>query len=250
MAENFEPRLNNDSLLLAGVSDLADAYTRLSAAGDPQRRGKDFEHLLQRAFQLAHFEVELNPRIAHPRQTDLSARYGDHRYLLEAKWQAAKADMDVLGGLRDRLRRTSADVVGVLVSISGFTGTLIEEISRERQTPILLVDQEDLLGALREPTTLPGLLRAKHEALITHGQVHLGESRRAHAATRRPDRALPLRDLHLRDAGGEQHPYLTVPGGFAPVVFATAVTNVDWSFGRGRGMCIDIPPSKPILQMT
>ncbi|MGA5285473.1 restriction endonuclease [Streptomyces griseoincarnatus] len=176
MAENFEPRLNNDAPLLTGVSDLADAYTRLSAAGDPQRRGKDFEHLLQRAFQLAHFEVELNPRIAHPRQTDLSARYGDHRYLLEAKWQAAKADMDVLGGLRDRLRRTSAAVVGVLVSISGFTRTLVEEVSRERQAPILLIDQEDLLSALREPTTLPGLLRAKQEALITHGQVHLGES--------------------------------------------------------------------------
>ncbi|MFI9549774.1 restriction endonuclease [Streptomyces sp. NPDC052016] len=241
MAENFEPRLNNDALLLTGVSDLADAYTRLSAAGDPQRRGKDFEHLLQRAFQLAHFEVELNPRIAHPRQTDLSARYGDHRYLLEAKWQAAKADIDVLGGLRDRLRRTSAAIVGVLVSISGFTGTVVEEVSRERQTPILLIDQEDLLSALREPTTLPGLLRAKQEALITHGQVHLGESARAHTTTRRPDRALPARDLHLRDADGEQHPYLTVPGGFAPAVFATAVTNVDWSFGRGRGVCMDIP---------
>ncbi|MFF0190821.1 restriction endonuclease [Streptomyces sp. NPDC005244] len=241
MADNTEPSLDTDALPLTGVSDLADAYTRLSAAGDPQRRGKDFEHLLQRAFQLAHFEVELDSRIAHPRQTDLSARYGDRRYLLEAKWQAAKADMDVLDGLRARLRRTSSDVVGVLVSISGFTRTVMEEIRRERQVPILLVDQHDLMVALREPAMLPGLLRAKHESLITHGEVHLGEPVRARRAARRPDGALPARDLHLRDTRGEQHPYLTVPGGFTPVVFATAVTDVDWSFGRGRGVCMDIP---------
>ncbi|MCX4920212.1 restriction endonuclease [Streptomyces sp. NBC_00687] len=241
MADNTEPSVDSDAPPLTGVSDLADAYTRLSAAGDPQRRGKDFEHLLQRAFQLAHFEVELDPRIAHPRQTDLSARYGDRRYLLEAKWQAAKADMDVLDGLRARLRRTSTDVVGVLVSISGFTRTVMEEIRRERQQPILLVDQHELLVALREPATLPGLLRVKHEALITHGKVHLGEPMPGRRAARRPDGALPARDLHLRDTHGEPHPYLTVPGGFTPVVFATAVTDVDWSFGRGRGVCMDIP---------
>jgi hypothetical protein len=241
MSKKPRPRSGGEDLLLAGVSDLADAYTRLSATRNPHRRGKDFERLLQRAFQLAHFEVKLNPRIARPRQTDLSARYGVHRYLLEAKWQTAKTDVDVLDSLRSRLDRTSPDVVGVLVSVTGFTTTVLEQVERERQRPILLIDQEDLLSVLRTPDNLSSLLRTKHEELITHSRVHLGSSRPVPETKTELRRALPVRDLQLRDANGESRPYLTVPGGFASVAFATGVTDVDWSFGPGRGVSVDIP---------
>ncbi|WLQ45645.1 hypothetical protein P8A22_38140 (plasmid) [Streptomyces laculatispora] len=53
-------------------------------------RGEDFGKLLLRAFGLARFAVKLDPGIAQPHQTDLSARYGERRYLLECKQQKAK----------------------------------------------------------------------------------------------------------------------------------------------------------------
>ncbi|MGA5703087.1 restriction endonuclease [Peterkaempfera bronchialis] len=241
MTDDVSPAQDSDALVLGERSELAEAFMRLRAAANPHKRGRQFEVLLERAFQLAHFQVHFNPGMARPRQTDLSARYGDRRYLVEAKWQGEKTDVDVLGGMRDRLRRTDSSVVGVIVSIAGFTGTVIDEIGRERNMPILLVDGADLLGVLRDPVTLPGLFQAKLEELITHGRVHLGSGMSQRAAASRPDRTLPSSELAVWDLQGQRHPYLAVPGGFAPVVFATEVTDVDWAFGRGRGVCLDMP---------
>ncbi|MFH9727896.1 hypothetical protein ACH4M4_33765 [Streptomyces sp. NPDC017254] len=233
------PPVPRDDVFLAPESGLADTYSRLSAADNPHRRGKDFEKLLCRAFELAHFIVELDPGMALPRQTDLAVRYGERRYLLECKWQQAKADIDVLGTVHDRLRRVSSLVTGVIVSVSGFTTTLIDEVSRERSRPVLLMDHEDVLAVLRDPASLPGLLQSKQEWLVTHGRVHLGAG--AVQGLRRPARELPASDLMLCGQGGDALPYMSVPGGFASAVFATSVTDVDWSFGRGHGVCLDMP---------
>ncbi|WP_158791332.1 hypothetical protein [Streptomyces sp. NRRL WC-3549] len=51
----------------------------------PGGLGEDLEKLLLRAFELARFAVKLGPGIAQPHLTDLSARYGERRYLLECK---------------------------------------------------------------------------------------------------------------------------------------------------------------------
>ncbi|UCA51100.1 restriction endonuclease [Streptomyces sp. WA6-1-16] len=228
-----------NDVFLAPESGLADTYSRLSTADNPHRRGKDFEKLLRRAFELAHFIVELDPGMALPRQTDLAVRYGERRYLLECKWQQAKADIDVLGTVHDRLRRVSSLVVGVIVSVSGFTTTLIDEVSRERSRPVLLMDHEDVLDVLRDPASLPGLLQNKQEWLVTHGRVHLGAG--AVQGLRRPARELPASDLVLCGQGGDTLPYMSAPGGFTSAVFATSVTDVDWSFGRGHGVCLDMP---------
>lgn len=241
MTDDVPPAESGHAQLLSERSALAETFTRLQAAGDPHRRGRDFETLLERAFQLAHFQVQLNPGMAQPRQTDLSARYGDHRYLVEAKWQTAKADLDVLGGVRDRLRRTNPGVIGLIVSVAGFTSTVIAEIGQERNLPIVLFNEDDLLGVLNDPETLPALLRTKLEELVTHGRVHLGGPTLRPGAPHRRDRPLPRPNLTLQDLDGTAHTYLTVPGGFTSVAFGTEVTDVDWSYGRGTGACLDMP---------
>lgn len=227
-----------DDVSLAPGSSLADLFSRLSAADNPHARGKDFEKLLLRALELAHFVVELDPRMAQPRQTDLSARYGERRYLLECKWQKAKADIDVLGAVYDRLERVSSSVVGVIISVSGFTKACLDDVVQRRRRPVLLLDHADVLGALRDPASLPGLLQSKQDALITHGRVHLGAQRPP--VPSRPSRELPKGDLVVRSDRGDV-PYVSLPGGFASAVFATSLTDVDWSFGRGRGVCLDMP---------
>nr|WP_158713605.1 restriction endonuclease [Streptomyces sp. NRRL S-325] len=155
---------------------MADTFSRLNAADNPHVRGKDFEKLLLRAFELAHFAVELDPGIARPRQTDLSALYGDRRYLLECKWQKAKADIDVLGTVYDRLRRVSPSVVGVIVSVSGFTETVVDEVLQDRRRPVLLIDRADLLAVMRDPVSLLGLLQTKQEALRARNTIMFGPS--------------------------------------------------------------------------
>ncbi|MEV5083314.1 hypothetical protein AB0K74_32385 [Streptomyces sp. NPDC056159] len=153
----------------------------------------------------------------------------------------AKVDIDVLDGVFRRIERTDPGVVGVIVSISGFSRTVIDEVGRTRRVPTLLVDENDLLQVLREPTSLPKLLQTKLEALVTHGRVHLAGTARTQEATGRPARSFPPSELALQDLDGNRRSYLEVPGGFTPVVFATEVADADWAFGRGRGVCLDIP---------
>lgn len=90
MTDDVPPAGSGHAQLLSERSALVETFTRLQAAGDPHRRGRDFETLLERAFQLAHFQAQLNPGMAQPRQTDLSARYGDHRYLVKPNGRPRK----------------------------------------------------------------------------------------------------------------------------------------------------------------
>src|SRR3954454_20460223 len=83
------------------------------------RRGPEFETLIERLFELAQFVVHRDAGSARPRQTDLVARLGRDRYLIEVKHQVRPADIDVLDGIKARLARTDPRVVGVLVSRSG-----------------------------------------------------------------------------------------------------------------------------------
>ncbi|MFI8419942.1 hypothetical protein [Streptomyces sp. NPDC085479] len=138
------------------------------------------------------------------------------------------------------MRRVSSHVVGVIVSVSGFTRPLVDEVGRDRSRPVLLMDHADVLAILRAPASLPGLLQNKQEHLVTHGRVHLGAAgtvQRLH----RPARELPASDLMLHGQGEDALPYMSVPGGFTSAVFATSVTDIDWSFGQGRGVCLDMP---------
>src|SRR4051812_33488511 len=119
---------------------LAADFERLRAVTNAHQRGRKFEQLLERLFRQAHFRVDLDAGIATPRQTDLVARYGGVWYLIEAKWQTAPADVDVFDAVFRRLQRAaSSRVVGVIVSVSGFTNTVIEEAAKCRGEELVLL---------------------------------------------------------------------------------------------------------------
>jgi Restriction endonuclease len=179
-------------------SALSAEFKRLGSSPDAHQRGRKLEELLERLFQQAHFRVQRNAGIARPRQTDLVASYGDLSYLIEAKWLNTPADVDVFDAVRARLERAaSASVLGVIISVSGFTKSVVEEVvnCRGRQ-PVLLLGEEELTQALRSPESLVNVLRVKRNELVTHGRVDLA----AH------------RDRGHRPADGRRRPGLA-PGG-------------------------------------
>lgn len=83
-------------------------------------------------FRRDHFSVRHNAGTARPRQTDVFASRTTETYLVECKWQTDKADIEDLDSLRARLRRTDRSVVGLLVSMSGFTGTRVQDVGERR----------------------------------------------------------------------------------------------------------------------
>ncbi|MFD3884017.1 restriction endonuclease [Streptomyces microflavus] len=222
-------------------SPLLVEFKRLGSSSSAHRRGLKLESLLERLFQQGHFRVKRNAGVAKPRQTDLVARYGDIWYLIEAKWQNTPADVSVFDAVRARMDRTaSSSVVGVIISVSGFTEDAMEDLHHRRDRwPILLFGEEELTQVLSKPRYLANLLRLKREELITHGRVHLAASSRP-PRRRRLSKDVPASDLRLVGTDLKPLSRITTGGGFGDFVFVQELPDVDWAAGSGSGVSLDL----------
>ncbi|MEU4098642.1 restriction endonuclease [Streptomyces sp. NPDC026673] len=226
----------------AHESSLLADFKRLGAMPSAHQRGYQLEKLLEQLFRRAHFRVDRNASVAKPRQTDLVARYGDTWYLIEAKWHSGEADVDVFDSVRSRMdRAASPAVIGVIISVNGFTDSAVEDLRvRRDRGPILLLGEEELTQALSTPRSLAGLLQTKREELITHGRVHLATAQQPRRR-RLLSTGLPGAEARLLDAHLQPLPYVTSQGGFDEFVFVPELPDVDWAYGSGSGVCLDVP---------
>ncbi|MBN3933016.1 restriction endonuclease [Streptomyces verrucosisporus] len=225
----------------AGGALLAE-FKQLGALPSAHKRGYQLEVLLEQLFRRAHFQVDRNASVAKPRQTDLVARYGDTWYLIEAKWHNEPADINVFDSVRSRMERAaSSAVIGVIISVNGFTDSAVEDLRvRRDRGPILLFGEEELTQVLSTPRSLVNLLQAKREELITHGRVHLAAAPKPRRR-RRPATGLPGTEVRLLGLDLQPLPYVTSGGGFGEFVFVPELPDVDWAFGSGSGVSLDVP---------
>ncbi|MFJ8785757.1 hypothetical protein [Streptomyces sp. NPDC102476] len=226
----------------AGGSSLLADFKQLGALPSAHKRGYQLEMLLERLFRRAHFRVDRNAAVAKPRQTDLVARYGDTWYLIEAKWHNEPADIDVFDSVRSRMERAaSSSVIGVIISVNGFTGSAVEDLRvRRDRGPILLFGEDELTQVLSTPRSLVNLLHVKREELITHGRVHLAAAPKPRRR-RRPATDLPGAESRLLGVDQQPLPYVTSGGGFGEFTFVQELPDVDWAFGSGSGVSLDVP---------
>lgn len=149
----------------------AELYEQAQRTNNPATRGRLLEDVLLRLFETAHFDVEKNAGAAVPRQTDLVARYGEHVYLVEAKWTKRPAGIPEVDALRARLGRATRGATGVLVSIAGFTASVAKDVQHHRRQPLLLLSRPELERLTHGGEGLRDLLRRKYDALALSGQV-------------------------------------------------------------------------------
>lgn len=206
------------------------------------RRGTELERFVADLFRRYHFTVRLNAGTARPRQTDVLASLATETYLIECKWRSDKADIDDIDSLRARLRRTDRSVVGLLVSVSGFTGTALHDVGHDRGQAIVLISGEELRLLTQWGESLPSLLWRKKEALLADGTVLLDEPSRKRAV-RRPRIALPPAEDRFIRADGTQSPVVECAGQFDPFVFAQKLPDIDWVPAIGLGVTLDVAPA-------
>ncbi len=221
---------------------LVDAYRSLASLDDGQSRGRQFEALVAELFRAAHFHVTVDPQAARPRQTDLVAVLAGDTYLIETQWEGSKSDVSHVDDLRVRLQETHAPVVGVLISVAGFSNRAIERVRSQRDRPIVLVTGPELELVLAGPRGLRALLRRKERDLVVDGAVRFDDAGRS-ATKPRPRGSLPSgRSTFLRADG---KPWLVSGGGsFNGLLFVGELPDADWTPSTGRGVVLDLalPP--------
>ncbi|WP_166659130.1 restriction endonuclease [Labedaea rhizosphaerae] len=215
-----------------------DVIERLS----PARRGRELEQFVADLLRQHHFTVRPNAGTARPRQTDVLASRGSEWYLVECKWRSDKANIDDVDSVRSRLNRIDHSVVGVLISMPGFTGTVLHDVGHHRKQPILLISRDELVRLAQGMESLPRLLWRKKEALVADGTVLLDEPTRKGGRARRR-MVLPPAESQFISVDGTQSPVVQCGGTFGQVVFVQQLENIDWVPAAGLGVTLDVAPS-------
>ncbi|MFE0346190.1 restriction endonuclease [Streptomyces griseoluteus] len=224
-------------------SELLQEFHGLRSSSNAHQRGHKLEELLERAFRKAHYRVVHNARIAKPRQTDFAVTSRSDRYLVEAKWEKDPIDVSVVGGIRDRMSRTDASVVGVLMTVSDINTEAAQDIVVRRDRGLVLVFNEpDILKVLKDPHELERLLRQKHDELVIHGRLDRG-IRSGDKEVRRLGRRKELPGSHFKliDTVHKPISWFGGLGDFSSTVFALGLPDIDWVSGSGSGVSLDMP---------
>src|SRR5207244_4041628 len=116
----------------------------------------------------------------------------------------------------ERLGRVPPDVVGVLVSLSGFSKPAVDEVLQTRSRPVLLLGPGELAELAEERADLREMLEDKLGALKIDGVVQLHEP--AVPIGRRA--AVSNGPAYLMSTEGERLEWLSYRGGFGPLCFA------------------------------
>jgi hypothetical protein len=207
-----------------------------------QMRGVRLERIVARRFRAAHYRVRTNPRSARPRQTDLMALAGEEVFVIEVKWTAKAVGVDAVASLRDRLARTAGRAIGVLISVSGFTTSLVDEVRTGRAQPVLLIDGDELEGVLSRHADLRRLLRAKRDALVLDGDVLVSINNESRSAVGRDLLGSELieADSYFVLPDGTCASHIAGPGGFGQYTFARELVDPDWVAELGTGVSVNL----------
>jgi len=140
--------------------------------------------------------------------------------------------------LRDRLRRCPPGVVGVLISLNGFTRTAAQEIVRDRVHPIVLLGRGELIAVADGSADMRGLLERKRESLRVESLVELQAE----------EPAMSWDSLQLRGRpttfvapDGRPMPWISGGGSFGCYTFVRSITDPTWGPG---------PPTSAVLNLA
>lgn len=220
-------------------TDLGGRLAALRELKSAAARGRQLEDFVADVFRRDHFKVNLSPGVARPRQTDVLAMRASEVYLVECKYRSSRADIDDLDSLRSRLRRTDGSVVGVLLSMPGFTGSVISDVEQHRNQPVLLVSSDELQLVASGFESISRLLWRKKDALLTDGMVLLDEPIKKPAPRRRSS-TLPQAESQFIQPDSSRSQIIDCRGRFGQFVFAHHLPDIDWVPASGSGVALDV----------
>jgi hypothetical protein len=126
----------------------------------PQSRGQRFNGLIAEMLRCWGIDAIASDRSAG--EIDVLFAADGVRYILEAKWEASKADTGEVAKLQKRVRQRLAGTYGVFLSISGYSAEALADVKDGERLEVLLLDGghwEAMLGGLISPAELLGLVR-------------------------------------------------------------------------------------------
>ena len=136
--------------------------------GKPQK-GYAFEKILARLFEYYNLNPSPSFRLVGE-QIDGAFSYKNKHFLVEAKWQKEKVSASQLYAFKGKVDGKPPGVLGLFISISGFTRNSVLALKTGKTMNIILMDGDDIEYIVRGKTSPLELLDAKIDALMFQGE--------------------------------------------------------------------------------
>jgi hypothetical protein len=134
--------------------------------------------------------------------------------------------------------------VGILMSLNGFTSSVLFDVEHHREQPILLISGDELRDLTGCGHTLSDLLWRKREALLSDGRVILDKSADTSGSSQE-SWSVPAKlisgDEYCCRRRTEQ--IVKCEGSFGRTVFANEFEDIDWAHAQGFGVTLDLRPA-------
>lgn len=176
LARGEENRLNNLEKLKKTIDfskkleELKMKFFEIAMEQSPQKRGYDFEKILNELFNLFELKAK-GPFKTLGEQIDGSFTFESQDFILEAKWQKQlvnAADLYVFGGkILSKLKNT----LGLFISLDGFSKDCTETGSQVLKSMILM-DGQDLMLVLEGRISLGELIFQKRRHASDTGEIY------------------------------------------------------------------------------
>jgi hypothetical protein len=198
-------------------------------------RGREFEVEVAKFLRAAGFDVTPNAKAAKPRQTDLFAKSDELDLLVEAKSQERRVNVGDIDALRDRLRRTPSDIIGVIFTTSGLTKGAVEEIEKDRTRLVLAFVDEEIKHLRSGAHNLKALIDRKREELRIHGRAWFGTEIHSEFV----EVKLPHGNIEFR-IGGAVSSFFESRSDFTGAFYALKIPDSGWGTIAGEGARLPI----------
>ncbi len=138
----------------------------------PQERGYKFENLFFQLLHLSEFEHTKPYRTPGREQIDGHFRFDKFDYLVEAKWTKEPTKQEDLSIFDGKIRGKVQSTRGFFISANGFDPTAVSKYSGDSPR-IVLMTGEDLALVLCGQHLFVDAMKAKIDAIVRHGNIHL-----------------------------------------------------------------------------
>lgn len=137
-------------------------FDELANSNDFQKRGYLLQELLTKLFELNNISVIKSfQRNGGGEQIDGAFIFDGWHYLVECKWTKKLSDIRELDSLLGKVNRSGKQMMGLFVSIDGWSENVPFLLKQNPEKCIILMDGYDLRSILSGAIDLDKLLRAK-----------------------------------------------------------------------------------------
>lgn len=144
------------------IERLLQAFDELFAATNHQQRGYALQDLLTTVFPLFDIPIIRSfTRNEGGEQIDGAFRLDGWHYIIECRWRTALANIRELDGLKGQIDRSGKQMMGLFLSINGWSPNVPKLLKQNPDKSIMLMDGYDLRCVLSGQIGLRDFLLAK-----------------------------------------------------------------------------------------